>query len=76
MATFVMRSANIDTRSPRQRGPKVRPGKRLYMTADRTRLVPQGDPEARTLYCTETSEVPADEFDRLMNGGNHAEAES
>jgi hypothetical protein len=31
---------------------------RLYLTRDRTRLVPDGDPEAWTLFCTPGSVVP------------------
>lgn len=57
-------------------GPKVRPGRRLWLTRD-GRLVEDGDPEAYSLYCTATGEVPTAEYNRLTDGGNeHAEAES
>lgn len=47
-------------------GARVTPGKRLYLTKDRSRLVEQGDPDAAVLYCSEFSKVPADEFAALM----------
>lgn len=47
-------------------GGKVRPGRRLYYTADRSRLVEAGDPEAASLYCSEFKEVSAAEFESLM----------
>lgn len=57
-------------------GPKVRPGKRLYLTAPKAsgeaRLVEEGDPDAYELYCTEYSEVPRAEFEAF--GGKVAGA--
>lgn len=45
-------------------GNRVKPGKRLYLTADGSKLVEAG-PEAATLYCSEHATVPKDEFERL-----------
>lgn len=42
--------------------PRVRPGQRLWIARCGTRLVPEGDPEALVLYCTERDEVPRDLF--------------
>jgi len=41
------------------------PGKRLYLTADGSTLVPTGHKDARTLYCTELKSVPRKEFESL-----------
>lgn len=45
---------------------QVRPGRRLYLTADGSRLVPQGHPEARYLYCTANTLVSKIEYERLL----------
>jgi hypothetical protein len=46
--------------------------KRLYYTADKSRVVEEGDPDAAFLYATPGIEVPADEYKRLTH---KAEAE-
>lgn len=38
---------------------------RAYLTADGSRVVAEGDPEAATLYITPGREVDADEAERL-----------
>lgn len=43
----------------------VTPGKRLFLTQERDRLVSPDDPKARFLYCTEHSRVSRAEFERL-----------
>lgn len=45
-------------------GPRVRPGRKLWLTKD-GRLVGDGDPEAYSLFCTATSEVSKEQYDRL-----------
>ena len=45
--------------------PMITPGERLWLTADKDRVVPDGDPDAATLYCTETDEVDSDEAQHL-----------
>lgn len=50
---------------PVHQGGLVKPGTRLYLTADNKQLVPEGHKDARTLYCTEHSRVPRAEFSRL-----------
>ena len=37
---------------------------RLYLTRDRTRVVPDGDPEARSLFCTPGSTIPREQAAR------------
>lgn len=51
----------------------VRPGVRLFLTADGQRLVNADNPEARTLYCTEHKEVPRAQFERLLENTRRAE---
>lgn len=41
------------------------PGRRLWLTADRDRVVEDGDPDAKVLWCTEDDEVPLEEAERL-----------
>jgi len=38
---------------------------RYCLTADRSKVVPEGDPDGATLYATPGSEVEADEAERL-----------
>lgn len=57
------------------RGPRVKPGRRLWLTRDGKHLVPDGNPEAHTLFCTERSEVPKELFDQLTDGGRHVESD-
>ena len=45
--------------------PKVAVDQRLYRTADGTRLVPEGHPDAAFLYCTPGHEVSREEFERF-----------
>ena len=45
---------------------KVKPGARLWLTKDGSRLVNDGDPECAVLYCTEGKWVPKAEFDALV----------
>lgn len=56
--------------------PMITPGERLWLTADKDRVVPDGDPDAATLYCTETDEVDADEAQRLGLKQRKATAET
>ncbi|QXN68004.1 hypothetical protein [Microcystis phage Mwe-Yong1] len=44
---------------------------RLYLTADRTRVVPHGSPEAAFLYASEGDEIPASAAEKfgLVDGG-------
>lgn len=53
---------------------KTTPGKRLYLTADKDRLVEEGDPKAAFLYCTDTAQVPAAELERLMRNSDIEES--
>lgn len=48
---------------------------RLYLTRDKTRLVPDGDPDAWTLFCTPGSTIPRDQAARygLLAGQESAE---
>lgn len=48
-------------------GSDVCPGKRLWLTADKRRVVPEGDKDAATLYCTASDRVPRDEYERLVS---------
>ena len=45
--------------------PKVAVDQRLYRTADGTRLVPEGHPDAAFLFCTPGHEVSREEFERF-----------
>lgn len=45
--------------------PRVRMDERLWYTADKERVVPEGDPEAAFLFCTPGKEVPLAEAQRL-----------
>jgi len=47
---------------------KIKPGKRLYLTKDKDKLVGEGDSEAAFLYCTEYSEVDKEEYTKLVGG--------
>ncbi len=47
--------------------------KRLYYTADKARVVEEGDPEAAFLYATPGQDVPADEYRRLTRKAEAAE---
>lgn len=49
-------------------GAQIIPGRRLYLDASRTKLVPQDHKDARYLYCTERQAVPRVEYERLMAG--------
>lgn len=49
-----------------QKGSKVIPGVRLYLNSDRTKIVPEGHPEARYLYCNEHKAVPKAELEKLL----------
>lgn len=44
---------------------RVKIGRRLYLTADRSRAVPADDPDARFLLCTEGGEIDRGEAARL-----------
>lgn len=55
----------INSENKAASGGTVKPGKRLYLTADKSALVPEGDPAARFLYCTESGSVPRAEYERL-----------
>lgn len=41
------------------------PGERLWLTSGKDRLVPDGDPDAAILYCTEHDEVDEGEYQAL-----------
>ena len=41
-----------------QKMPNVRPGRRLYLTIERDRVVEDGDPDAAFLLCTEFDDIP------------------
>ncbi len=61
--------------------PKVRPSIRLYETADRRRLVPEGHPASAFLFCGEGQEVSqaafeAHELDESVGGTEVLEAET
>ncbi len=45
--------------------------KRLYLTADRTRVVEEGDPDALTLFAAEGDEIVPDDAKRYKLG-HHA----
>jgi hypothetical protein len=45
--------------------PKVRIDERLWQTADRERLVPDGHPDAAFLFCAPGQEISKVEFDRF-----------
>ncbi|MCI2421505.1 hypothetical protein MOQ72_29130 [Saccharopolyspora sp. K220] len=51
---------------------------KLWLTADRDRLVPDGHPDAAFLYCTPGMQVPRDEAERygLLGGTPTAEPEA
>lgn len=49
---------------------KVRPGIKLFRTQDGKRLVNEGDKEAYSLYCNAGTEVPAEEFSRLLENSD------
>lgn len=57
-----------------QAGEKVIPGRRLYTNADRTKIVPEGHPEARYLYCNEHKAVPRAELESLLVEERKSEA--
>lgn len=44
----------------------VKPGVRLCLTKDRDALVPADHPDAATLWCTESDEVPKAEFEQFF----------
>lgn len=54
-------------------GEKVTVDRRLYLTADRERVVEEGDPDAAFLYAAAGRRVPREEFERL--GGIIEDAE-
>jgi len=45
----------------------VRPGKRLFLNKTQDRLVGPDDPSAAYLFCTETDDVPRDQYEQLMS---------
>ena len=48
--------------------------RRLFLTADRSRVVEAGDPEAAFLYATPGKRIPTDEAERYGLLGNTPEA--
>lgn len=54
---------------------KIVPGRRLYFTSDRSKVVEEGDPRARYLYCTEYSYVPEDEYNHLLDVSKEVQEE-
>lgn len=53
------------TKQLRGSGARVRPGVRLYLDGE-DKLVEAGDPNARSLYCSQFAEVPRAEFEALV----------
>ena len=47
---------------------KIKPGKRLYLNAEKDTLYPEGHAKAATLYCTEHKFVPRKEFEGFKKG--------
>ncbi len=46
-------------------GKRIKPGERLWLTKDKSALVPDGHPDAKILYCNAHSSVPEDEYKAL-----------
>ncbi|WP_433233718.1 hypothetical protein [Actinomadura nitritigenes] len=44
---------------------RVRIDRRVYLTADKSRAVPEGDPDAAFLLCNAGGEIPRDQAERL-----------
>ena len=49
-------------------GDKVKITERLYLTADKERVVPEGDPEAAFLFATPGKEISAEDAEKYSLG--------
>jgi hypothetical protein len=57
-------------------GPMFLCDKRLYQTADRRRLVEEGDPDAAFLFCALGDEIPDEDAERLGVKAFHGAVEN
>lgn len=54
-------------------GARCTPGARLWLTRDRSRLVPDGHEDAAALYCSEFASVQTAEFEQLIEASPDVE---
>lgn len=67
------RGVTITTLGEQEKMAMWKSDRRLWLTADRSRAVPEDDPEARFLLVTEGGEISEEEAERLGLTGKKAE---